>query len=126
MKSRRIDRFRRPRSDAHLLTPPDTDRFQATTSYDRFEGSAAQLLVHEITGTPVDKMAQKRVNLSEVIQHVCKDQKLGIERIETWETLIDNTITFQITRRPKLSPKLLANLTPLQRQRLRQSGQPCQ
>jgi hypothetical protein len=46
--------------------------------------------------------------------------QLGVfDRIDTWEEEGGYYRYVRITRRPKLSPKLLAHLTPLQRQRLR-------
>ena len=119
-RPRRIPRFPRRQTDAHLLTPPDTSaimyhrtvedweiRNQTHNRYPLSSVLAAEFNFRDHPPLPFVDTARSLIQAGHA------------DRIDTFEENHGCTFTIRITRRPKLSPKLLANLTPLQRQRLR-------
>lgn len=119
MKLRRIDRFKRRPSDAHLLTPPDMANYTVQRSADMSQWHSlvppAQSILMQELGY-FDHWSGPRPTTKEIIQSLINSGH--VERVETWQDLSENAIHVCITRRPKPSPKLLGNLTPLQRRRM--------
>lgn len=120
MKLRRIDRFKRRPSDAHLLTPPDINSFRYVLNCSERLIAGWQPLTQELAANGIQAPPAARYAppypLAKLVDTAVHS---GVfDSLETWEETGGLDRYARITRRPKISPKLLANLTPLQRQRL--------
>lgn len=135
MKTPRIRRFPRRASDAHLLTPPDTKPFTYVLDCsDRYIGGWQPLIddlaangitppkpqepdviVNDFMAGPLNRDF-KPYPLSKLVETA--RHSAAYCRVDTWEEQGGFCRYARITRRPKISPKLLANLPPLQRQRM--------
>lgn len=124
MKPYRIDRFKRRPSDAHLLTPPDQRPYCVTLEADKYchnpygGGPVFGVIAEHFNLRPIAQSARPAIK---DIEDVLKANGLA-DQMHTEEQPSDRTIRVHILKHVRLSPKLLANLTPLQRQRM--SSQP--
>ena len=115
-------RFPRTPSDAHLTTPPDTRPFTCERRHEEDVSctSFAQMLAAEFGFKDCPP-----IPFAETSRHLL--QNGHATRIDTFEEEGGFVKRLRITRRPKISPKLLANLPPRLRQALprqpSQSGQ---
>lgn len=115
MKPRRIRRFPRRPSDAHLLTPPDTKLFRYVLDCSGNRLHKWQSLIDDLVtnGLITGPLTLKDLTVVALRSGTFDD-------LETYEEEGGFIRYALITRRPKLSQKLLSNLPPLQRQRMRQ------
>ena len=121
---RRIRRFPRRQSDAHLVTPPDITPYTYDLVVDEV-GILNATGPHRLSNLLAAEFGcRSNAPFNNTSRHLMHDGHAL--RIAAFEQMSERNCIIRITRRPKLSPKLLANRTPLQRQRLRQQSQSCQ
>lgn len=118
---KRIRRFPRRASDAHLLTPPDTKPFTCVlVTHDTLCHTRNSPLVEALMRDLGfrDHFSSSHIpSTHDVVQSLIRSGH--VENIQVESHMADMEQHIHLTRRPKLSKNTLDHLPPLIRQRLR-------
>lgn len=115
---KRIRRFPRRASDAHLLTPPDTKPFTCVLDVEyRLCPTPVQAALMREFGFRDHFSSGHIPNSHDVVQSLIRSGHAEAIHVNSYE----GGCFIHLTRRPKLSKNTLDNLPPLIRQRLRHS-----